>query len=65
MYYLIEYGCHIYSKTTRILWSFHRDELTLDDNGLVDFISNTTTDSFKYKERITGETVTMTQKILK
>ena len=63
MYYLIEYSCHIYSKTTRILWSFHK--LTLDDNGLADFISNTTTDSFKYKERITGETVTMTQKILK
>ena len=39
------------------IWLCYRDELALENNDvIVDFTGNTTTDSFKFKEKITGKT---------
>ena len=57
MYNLIEYNDN-YSKTPGLLWKYCMDEPTVDDGGdIADFKSvNSTTDSFKIKEKITGKT---------
>ena len=57
MYNLIEYGDN-YSKTSGILWQYCRDELALATNGnIADFnTDNSTTNSFKIKQKITGKT---------
>ena len=57
MYNLIEYSDN-YSKTFEILWEYCRDVLAVDAHGvIVDFnADNATTDSFKIKEKITGQT---------
>ena len=57
MYNLIEYSDN-YSKTSGILWQYCRDEPTVYDNGAItDFTeANAITDSFKIKEKITGQT---------
>ena len=53
---LIEYGEN-YSKTFGILWEFYKRELALTNNAIIDFnVGNTDTDSFKIKEKITGQT---------
>ena len=46
-----------YSKASRILWQYSRDEPGVDDNGaIVDFTEdNAITNSFKIKEKITGQ----------
>ena len=44
---------------TRFLWQYCRDEPSINsaDGEIVDFsITNTITDSFKFKQEITGET---------
>ena len=56
MYNLIEYGDN-YSETSRTLWQYCRDKLALDDGDIVDFnAANATINSFKIKEKITGQT---------
>ena len=59
MFNLIEYGDNN-SKTSGILWKYSRDEPNLDDNGNVNGFPNNTdnTDSasFKFKQKITGQT---------
>ena len=66
MYNLIEYSDN-YSRTSGILWQYCRDEPAMDDNGaIVDFnAANAITDSFKIKEKITGQKSTLAQKMLK
>ena len=54
MYNLIEYSDN-YSKTSGSLWQYNREEPALTDAGALDnFPSNS--DSFKYKQKITGST---------
>ena len=57
MYNLIEYSGN-YSKTSGVLWRYCRDQPALDDNNAItDFtVANSITNSFKIKEKITGET---------
>ena len=57
MYNLIEYRNN-YLKTSWTLWQYFRDELTLDAvNAITDlYADNATSDSFKIKEKITGNT---------
>ena len=44
-------------KTSGSLFRYYRDEPTLDnDSANVDFINDSTTDSFKFKEKITDNT---------
>ena len=55
MYNLIEYRNN-YSKTSEILSQYCRDEPALAANAITDFIvANAITDSFKIKEKLTGE----------
>ena len=58
MHNLVEYNNN-YSKTSGILLQHCRDKLALDDNNdVTDYtVANSTTDVFKIKETITGETV--------
>ena len=56
MYDLIEYSEN-YSKTSRSLWQYYRDEPFIDDNGtIIDVPDNPDSVSFKYKQKITGQT---------
>ena len=57
MYNLVEYIDN-YSKISEILLQYCRDEQALDNNNAIaDFtVSNSITDSFKIKEKITGQT---------
>ena len=58
VYILIEHSDN-YSETSGILWQYCRDQPAINDaNGnIVDFnADNDTTDSFKIKEEITGQT---------
>ena len=57
MYNLIEYSDH-YSKKFGILWPYCRDEPALDaaNGNIVNFtVANSINDSFKTKEKITGQ----------
>ena len=54
MYNLIEYSDN-YSKTSSSLWQYYRDEPSLNDNGVINDFPRTST-SFKFKQKITGET---------
>ena len=52
MHNLIEYSNN-YSKTSRSLWQYYRDEPTLTDVGSLDnFPGNSAL--FKYKQELTG-----------
>ena len=53
MYNLIEYSNN-YSKTSRSLWHYYRDELFLNANGpIADFpADNNNSASFKFKTKI-------------
>ena len=67
LYNLIEYSDN-YSKTYEILWQYCRDEPAINaaNGAVVDFtIGNSITDSFKIKEKTTGQKTTMAQKMLK
>ena len=57
MYNLIEYS-DAYSKTSGSLWQYYRDEPGLDNNGnITDFSDdNNNSASFKFKQKITGQT---------
>ena len=58
MYYLIEYSDN-YSEASEILWQYCRDEPDINAANFdsVDFSpDNATTDLFKIKEKITGQT---------
>ena len=57
MYNLIEYS-EDYSKTSGNLWQYYRDKLDLDKNSnIIDFpANNNNSASFKFKEKITGQT---------
>ena len=57
MYNLIEYS-DAYSKTSGNLWQYYRDKLDLDKNSnIIDFpANNNNSASFKFKEKITGQT---------
>ena len=57
MYNLIEYG-NAYSKTSGTLWQYYRDEPAIYTNGnIIDFPANyNNSNSFKFKQRITGQT---------
>ena len=57
MYNLIEYSDN-YTKTTGSLWQYYKDIPPRDanDDDIVIFDVNNTTDSFKFKAKITGKT---------
>ena len=56
MYNLIEYRNN-YSKTSEILSQYCRDEPASAANAITKFVvANAITDSFKIKEKLTGET---------
>ena len=57
MYNLVEYS-DAYSKTSRNLWQYHRDQPVLDNNGnITDFLhDNNNSASFKFKQKITWQT---------
>ena len=49
MYNLLKYSTY-YSKTSRILYQYYRDELAAGNVGAIaDFTNRVTTDSFKLK----------------
>ena len=53
---LIKYS-DIYSKTTGSLWQYCRDKPALDNNNdIIHFYANNNSISFKFKEKIIGET---------
>ena len=57
MYNLIEYSDN-YAKTTGSLWQYCKDIPARNANGdIAIFAENNTTDSFKFKAKITGQTV--------
>ena len=56
MYNLIEYSDN-YSKTPGSLWQYYGDEPFIDNNGnIIDVRDDPDSASFKYKQKITGET---------
>ena len=56
MYNLIEYSGS-YSKTTGSLWQYCKETPAVNDNGaIVDFNEANATDSFNFKNKITGQT---------
>ena len=56
MYNLIEYSDN-YSKTSESLWQYCKDIPAVNIAGnIVDFTATNTTDSFKFKTKITGQT---------
>ena len=57
MYNLIEYS-DAYSKTLASLWQYYRDEPVLDNNGNIIYFpdDNNNSASFKFKQKITGQT---------
>ena len=56
MYHLIDYNDN-YSKTRGSLWQYYRDEPVLTDaSAIANFTSNYISDSFYFKEKITGKT---------
>ena len=56
MYHLIEYSDN-YAKTTGSLWQYCKDIPARDANDeITEFRRNNTTDSFKFKAKVTGQT---------
>ena len=56
MYNLIEYSDN-YSKTSGSLWQYCKDIPAVNNAGnIADFTATNTTDSFKFKTKITGQT---------
>ena len=56
MYNLIEYSDK-YSKTSGSLWQYCKNTPTVNNVGnIVDFSATNTTDVFKFKSKITGQT---------
>ena len=56
MYNLIEYSDN-YSKTSGSLWQYCKEIPAVNNAGnIIDFTNTITTDSFKFKTKITGQT---------
>ena len=56
MYNLTEYTDN-YSETSGCLWQFYRDEPALNNNVIINFpADDNNSNSFKFKQKITGET---------
>ena len=57
VYHLIEYRDN-YSKTSRVLWQFCKDVLTVDTNGAITNLTeaNAATDSFNRTVKLTSQT---------
>ena len=56
MYNLIEYSNN-YSKTSGSLWQYCKEIPAVDDNGdIINFNGANATDSFNFKNKITGQT---------
>ena len=56
IYNLIEFSNN-YSKTSRSLWQYYRNEPVLGNNGsIVDLPNDNNSASFKFKQKITGQT---------
>ena len=57
IYNLIEFS-DAYSKTSQSLWQYYRDEPASNNNGdIIDFPgNNNNSNSFKFKQQITGQT---------
>ena len=56
MYNLIEYSDN-YSKTSGSLWQYCKEIPAVNNAGnIIDFTATNTTDSFKFKTKITGQT---------
>ena len=56
LYNLIEYSDK-YLKTSESLWQYYKDESFIDNNGnIIDVPDNPDNTSFKYKQKITGQT---------
>ena len=56
MHNLVEYS-DSYSKTSRSLWQYYRDELALANAGtIVNFHADNNSASFKFKQKLTGKT---------
>ena len=56
IYNLIEYSNN-YSKTSGSLWQSCKDIPTVNNSGnVIDFTNTNTTDSFKFKTKIIGQT---------
>ena len=65
MYNLIEHS-HNYSKTSGSLLQYYRDELALNAaGGIIDFLEYNNSASFKFKQKITGQTGNDEKKMLK
>ena len=66
MYNLTEHS-DAYSKTSRSLWKYYRDETVPDNNNnIIDFpANNNNITSFKFKEQITRQTWNGDKKRLK
>ena len=59
MYNVIKYSDN-YSKTSGSLWQYCKEIPVLNNHGnIIDFTSTNTTDSFKFKSKITGQTIIM------
>ena len=55
MYNILEYS-DSYSKSPGILWQYCRDEPAINDSNIAGFnAANATTNSFKIKDKTTGE----------
>ena len=55
---LIEYSDN-YAKTSGSLWQYYKDIPAVDDNNdnaIVNFNGDNTTDSFNFKAKVTGQT---------
>ena len=65
MFNLIEYN-DAYSKTSGSLWQYYRDEPALDANdNIIDFrANNNNSNSFKFKQQITGATGNVGTKVV-
>ena len=63
VYNLIEYS-DAYSKISGSFWQYYRDEPALDNDGnIIDFPDDSA--SFRFKQKITGQTGQVAQKMLK
>ena len=58
MYDLLEYS-DIYLKTSGSLWQYYKDKTALNNkNVIIDFhVDNNGSNSFKFKQKITGKTI--------
>ena len=56
IYNLTEYSDN-YSKTSGSLWQYYRDEAATNAGAIANFHAANNSDSFKFKQKVTGKTV--------